>query len=88
MDQFENARNIAHIILGEKKQTKEISSEDIVEVANNPLLKHQYPDVDFDSLIEQLQSDLDIYSAEATQLVEQDVKPWLNDHKASINPEL
>ncbi|MFY0686263.1 MAG: hypothetical protein JXQ90_03810 [Cyclobacteriaceae bacterium] len=89
MNQFENARNIAHILLAEKKQkNKKISSNDILEVANNPLLKGQYPDVDFDSLVEQLQSDLDIYSAEATQLVEQDVKPWLNDQKASINPEL
>ena len=88
MNQFENARTIAHVFLGERKQSKKVTPEDIIEVANNPLLKSQYPDVDFDLLIEQLQSDLDIYSAESTQLVEQDVKPWLNDQKAVINPEL
>ena len=88
MDQFENARNIAHIFLAEKKKNGKISSGDIIEVANNPLLRDQYPDVDFDSLIDQLQSDLDVYSAEATELVEQDVKPWLNEQKSRINLEL
>ena len=88
MDQFENARTVAHIFLSEIKLNKKIESADIIKVVEDPLLKLRYPDVDFDSLIEQLQSDLDVYSAEATELVEQDVKPWLNDKKASINPEL
>jgi hypothetical protein len=31
---------------------------------------------------------LDIYSGKATELIEKDVKPWLNQHKAGINWEL
>jgi len=88
MDQFENARNVCHIFLSDIKQNRKITSEDIIAVVENPLLKQQYPNINTEELIAQLESDLEIYSGKATELVEDDVRPWLNDQKAKINWEL
>lgn len=88
MSEFENARTVCHIFLSEKKQNGKVSSEDIKLVVHNPLLKEQYPNVDIEELIAQLESDLEIYSGQATELVEKNVKPWLKHHKADIDWDL
>src|SRR5690606_5626698 len=41
-----------------------------------------------DDLISQLEADFEIYSGQATQLIDKNVKPWLNDVKATIQWEL
>lgn len=88
MDQFENARNVCHIFLNGIKNKGKITVEDVAKVVENPLLKQQYPKVDFEELIAQLESDLEIYSGNATELIDKNVKPWLNQHKADIDWEL
>ena len=88
MDQFESARNICHILLDDIGQNKKITSTDIVTAVTNPLLKQQYPEVDEKELIAQLESDLEVYSGKATELVEKNVKPWVKQHAAQITWEL
>ncbi len=87
-NQLESARNVCHIFLGDIKRQRRVTSEDIRQVVANPLLKQQYPDIDTDELIAQLEADLEVWSGKATELVEQDVRPWLVDKKASIDWEL
>lgn len=88
MDQFENARNVCHIFLNGIKNKGKITVEDVAKVVDNPLLKQQYPKVDFEELIAQLESDLEIYSGNATELIDKNVKPWLSQYKADIDWEL
>lgn len=86
---FDSARNVAHIFLtndkykGQKLTTEIISSEvDIV------LLQPALASVNREDLIIQLQADFNIYTKEATMLVEKGIKPWLFNAKANINPQL
>jgi len=87
-NQLESARNVCHILLGDIRKIRSVSLKDIKEVAENPLIKHQYPDVDLSELIQQLEFDFEVFQAEATQLLDKNVKPWLNDSKATIHWEL
>lgn len=87
-EQFQSARNICHILLDDLKQNKSVSSVDIQNVVQNPLLQNQYPNISFDDLIAQLESDLEVYSKQATELLDKNVKPWLNNKKAEIDWEL
>lgn len=87
-EQFQSARNICHILLGDLKQNKTVSPDDIKNVVKNPLLQNQYPNVSFDDLIAQLESDLEVYSKQATELLDKNVKPWVNNKKAGIDWEL
>ncbi len=79
MKELESARNVCHIFLGDIKRIREIDSDDIRAVAENPLIKQQYPNVDLIDLIEQLEYDFEVFQGQATQLVNADVKPWLHD---------
>ncbi|WP_335965417.1 Z1 domain-containing protein [Galbibacter sp. PAP.153] len=74
--------------MDEVKQDRKISRQEIVEVVNNPLIIQKYPEVDIDELISQLESDMEVHSGEAKELVEKDVKPWLLQHKAKITWDL
>ncbi len=87
-EQFQSARNICHILLGDLKQNKTVSTADIQDVVQNPLLQDQYPNISFDDLIAQLESDLEVYSKQATELLDKNVKPWVNNKKAGIDWEL
>jgi hypothetical protein len=79
MKELESARNVCHILLGDIKRSRDILPEDIKEVAENPLIKQQYPNVDLNDLIEQLEYDFEVFQGQATQLVNKNVKPWLHD---------
>lgn len=87
MNQFESARNIAHVLLA--KYDKEQLNTDILQMEINNVFKmNGFDKVDRDDLIIQLEADLNIYSGTATELVEKDVKPWLSDIKSSVKWEL
>lgn len=88
MSQFEHARNVSHILLEPIKKKGKVTSDDIRKVVQNPLLQQQYPEVDWEELIAQLESDMEIYSGQATELVEKNVKPWLKEYKADIKWDL
>lgn len=87
MKDFNSARNIAHILLGKYKR-KEVTNELIVQEVNSLSLMPDFNNVEKEELIAQLEVDFDVYSKEATMLVDDDVKPWLPDKKAEINFEL
>ena len=87
MNQFESARNIAHVLLA--KYDREQLNTDILQMEIDNVFKmNGFNTVDKDDLIIQLEADLNIYSGTATELVEKDVKPWLSDVKSSIKWEL
>ncbi len=87
MDQFQNARNIAHVLLS--KYSKEQQNSEILEKeVDNVFKMNGFDKVDKDDLIVQMEADLNIYSGKATELVEEDVKPWLSDVKSSVKWEL
>src|SRR5690606_13255988 len=79
MKELESARNVCHILLGDIKRSRDIVPEDIKEVAENPLIKQQYPNVDLNELIEQLEYDFEVFQGQATQLVNKNIKPWVQD---------
>lgn len=79
MKELESARNVCHILLGDIKRSRDIVPEDIKEVAENPLIKQQYPNVDINDLIEQLEYDFEVFQGQATQLINKNVIPWLHD---------
>jgi hypothetical protein len=87
MDQFQNARNIAHVLLS--KYSKEQQNSEVLEKEIDNVFKmNGFDKVDRDDLIVQMEADLNIYSGKATELVEEDVKPWLSDVKSSVKWEL
>ena len=87
MDQFQSARNIAHVLLS-RYGKEELNSEVLELEIDNVFKMNGFDKVDRDDLIVQLEADLNIYSGKATELVEKDVKPWLSDCKSSVNWEL
>lgn len=87
MDQFQSARNIAHVLLS-KYGKEELNTEVLELEIDNVFKMNGFDKVDRDDLIVQLEADLNIYSGKATELVENDVKPWLSDVKSSVNWEL
>jgi len=87
MNQFESARNIAHMLLA-KYDRKSITNNIIADEVENIFLMKGFENLEKDELISQLEADFEIYSKEATLLVAEDVKPWLYDEKSKINPEL
>ena len=87
MDQFQSARNIAHVLLS-KYGKEELNSEVLELEIDNVFKMNGFDKVDREDLIIQLEADLNIYSGKATELVEKDVKPWLSDVKSSVNWEL
>lgn len=83
MDQFQSARNIAHVLLS--RYNKEQLSSDILEMEIDNVFKmNGFDKVNKDDLIVQLEADLNIYSGIATELVEKNVRPWLSDVKSTI----
>jgi hypothetical protein len=84
MNDFDNARNVAHILLSPIKPKPK--PEDIVREVE--FLSARYPLVDKDELVAQLEADFNIYSKAATLLVEDDVKPWLGEQKSNIKWQL
>ena len=87
MDQFESARNIAHVLLA-KYNRAELTADIIAAEVENVFLMPGFDRSVKEDLISQLEADFEIYSGEATQLIDKDVKPWLSDVKASIQWEL
>ena len=89
MDNFESARNVAHIYLAnEKYKGLKLTAEIISKEVDIVLLQPALADVNKDDLIVQLQADFDVYTGEATMLVEKDVKPWLLNAKSGIKWQL
>lgn len=89
MDNFESARNVAHIYLANFKYIdSKITPEIITLEVENVFLAPGFSEVNKEDLIIQLQSDFSVYTGDATMLVEKDVKPWLNNAKSSIKWEL
>ena len=84
MDQFQSARNIAHVLLA-KYQKEELNASVLEHEVANVFKMNGFESVDQEELLAQLEADLNIYSGKATELVEKDVKPWLNAEKANIN---
>lgn len=87
MDHFESARNIAHVLLA-KYTRSELNSDIITAEVQNVFLMPGFDRSIKDDLISQLEADFEIYSAQATQLIDKDVKPWLNDVKADTSWQL
>ena len=87
MSDFSSARNIAHVLL-EKYGRKNVTKELIIKEVNNLSLMSGFDNIDKEELIAQLEADFDIYSKKATELVAEDVKPWLYDEKVNIKPDL
>lgn len=87
MNQFTSARNIAHVLL-QKYSRSDITNEIIASEVENLSLMPDFIGIDKEELITQLEADFEVHSKEAMQLVAEDVKPWLNDIKSSINFEL
>ena len=87
MDQFQSARNIAHVLLA-KYSKEQLNSEVLEKEIDNVFKMNGFDKVDRDDLVVQLEADLNIYSGKATELVEKDVKPWLSDVKSSVKWEL
>lgn len=87
MNQFESARNIAHVLLA-KYDKEQLNTEILQMEINNVFKMNGFDKVDRDDLIIQLEADLNIYSGTATELVEKDVKPWLSDMKSSVKWDL
>ncbi len=87
MDQFESARNIAHVLLT-KYSRPELNSDVIAAEVENVFLMPGFDRSIKEDLISQLEADFEIYSGQATQLVDKDVKPWLNDVKADTSWQL
>ncbi len=86
MDNFESARNVAHIYLANNKyKDVKITPEIITAEVENVFLAPGFASVDKDELILQLQADFDVYTGEATMLVEKDVLPWLSNAKSGIS---
>ena len=73
MDQFQSARNIAHVLLS-KYGKEELNTEVLELEIDNVFKMNGFDKVDRDDLIVQLEADLNIYSGKATELVEKDVK--------------
>ena len=84
MNDFDNARNVAHILLSPIKPKPQ--PEDIIREVE--FLLPRYPLIDKDELIAQLEADFDIYSKAATLIVEEDVKPWLSERKSNVKWQL
>lgn len=87
MDQFQNARNITHVLLGQFGKDR-INASLIEEQVENVFKMNGFEQVDKEELLAQLEADLNVYSGKATELVEIDVKPWLNAEKAGIKWDL
>ena len=83
MDQFNSARSVAHILIGQYKK-EDLNSEIIELVIDNVFKMPGFEQVDKEELLAQLEADLNIYSGKATELVEKEVIPWLNAEKANI----
>lgn len=87
MDLFESARNIAHVLLS-KYDRKELNPAIIATEVENVFLMPNFDRSIKEELISQLEADFEIYSSEATQMLGNEIKPWLSDNKASIDWEL
>lgn len=86
MNNFESARNVAHIFLSNNKYNDiKITAAIITAEVENVFLMPGFSDVNKEDLIIQLQADKNVYSKEATMLVEKDIKPWLSNAKSGIN---
>ncbi len=83
MDQFNSARSVAHILIGQYKK-EDLNSEILESVIDNVFKMPGFDQVDKEELLAQLEADLNIYSGKATELVEKEVIPWLNAEKANI----
>jgi hypothetical protein len=83
MDQFNSARSVAHILLGQYKKD-DLNSEILDSVIEYVFKMPGFEKVDKEELLAQLEADLNIYSGKATELVEKEVIPWLNAEKANI----
>jgi hypothetical protein len=86
MSYFDSARNVAHILLSKYKPKP--TQDEIAKELENVFLMPDFKEVDREELLAQLASDFGIYSKEATMLVEEDVLPWLDDRKSSIDWQL
>lgn len=87
MNKFESAHNIAHVLLAKYKRS-ELNSNIIAAEVENVFLMPGFDRSLMDDLIAQLEADFEVYSGQATQLIDKNVKPWLNDAKATIQWEL
>lgn len=84
MTKFDSARNMAHILINQYERSS--INVDLIRQQVNTILNLLNAEdyVSREELISQLIADFEIYPGHATQLISNDVKPWLNDAKASI----
>ena len=87
MDHFESARNIAHVLLS-KYSRSALTGDVITREVENVFLMPGFEALSKEDLISQLEADFEVYTGSATELTEDNVRPWLNDNKANINWEL
>ena len=84
MEQFNNALNIARILLG-RYDKSELTEELVAKEVKNVFLYPGFEDVEEEKLLEYMKAELGIHSGEVTMLVETDVRPWLKDAKSNID---
>lgn len=84
MKQFNNALNIARILLG-RYDKSEITEFIIEKEVKNVFLYPGFDDVSEEKLLDHMKAELGIHSGEVTMLVEKEVTPWLKDEKSKID---
>ena len=84
MEQFNNALNIARILLS-RYDKSELTEELVAKEVKNVFLCPGFEDVEEEKLLEYMKAELGIHSGEVTMLVETDVRPWLKDAKSNID---
>tara|TARA_R110002167_G_scaffold247308_4_gene452895 strand:+ start:1919 stop:4732 length:2814 start_codon:yes stop_codon:yes gene_type:complete len=83
MDQFNNALNIARILLG-RYEKSQLTDKVVEKEVKNVFLYPGFENVRESKLLEFMKAELDIHSGEVTMLVEKDVNPWLKEQKSEI----
>ncbi len=84
MEQFNNALNIARILLS-KYDKSELTEETVEKEVKNVFLYPGFDEVKEDILLDYMKAELEIHSGEVTMLVETEVTPWLQDEKSNID---
>lgn len=83
MDIYKSAYSIAHALLSGYNRS-EVDSEIISEQIQNILRMQGFSDLDTDRLQGQLEADFDVHDYKASQLIGDDVLPWLYKTKVDF----
>jgi hypothetical protein len=84
MDDLNRARTIALINLRHNKYKDLVMDQEIItKEVNNVFLMPGFESVDKNELIEILKADFNVRSGDFSQLIEKNIKPWLNESLSS-----